>query len=204
MIIYSIHDKEFKDFGEVIDCPFFDLFEREAKKIPNPESGCSYLASVSYFETQNAIAYYCEKFGDMDVQIGYCWGRNDSLNALEWHKSSEIQCALEDMILLLGKKSDINDDGIFNTSDVKAFLVKKGESVEIYQTALHYCPCMKDGKSFKCVVILPKGTNTPLTNKTEDRKLIAKNKWLICHAECTEQVKAGSIIGLKGDNIVVN
>ena len=28
MEIYSIHDKEFETFGKVVDCPFFELFEK--------------------------------------------------------------------------------------------------------------------------------------------------------------------------------
>lgn len=203
MKIYSINSVEFKVFGKVLMSPLFSEFETAADKIAIPETGCSYIASVKEFEGERTLSYYRELFGDVDIQIGYCWGRNDRLNAMEWHKSSEIQYALDDMVLLLGRMSDINEDGTFNTASVKAFLLKKGESVEIYQTTLHYCPCMKDSKPFRSVVILPKGTNTPLNNKSKDKRLIAKNKWLICHSECDEQVKAGSVIGVKGDNIVI-
>lgn len=202
MKVYSIHDKQFKNYGEVVDCPFFNLFEKEANDIPVPETGCSYMASVPAFETADATAYYNKHFGDMDAQIGYCWGRNDVLNALEWHKSSEVHCALEDMILLLGDKREMKN-GVFNTKKIKAFLVKKGESVEIYQTTLHFCPSMPDGKVFKNVVILPRGTNTPLTVECEDKKLVARNKWLICHPESKKHVDMGRAIGITGENIVV-
>ena len=202
MKIYSIHDKEFNNFGEVIECPFFGLFESGAEKIALPETGCSYMASVPEFENDSSLAFYRQKFGDMDVQIGYCWGRNDTLNALEWHKSSEIHCALEDMILLLGDKR-LMKDGKFDTADIKAFLVKKGESVEIYQTTLHFCPSMPNGKVFKNVVILPEGTNTPLLNKSDDIKLVSRNKWLICHPESKKHVDLGRYVGIVGENIKV-
>lgn len=202
MKIYTIHDKEFLQYGEEVDCPFFGLFEEKAKEIAVPESGCSYMASVAAFETEEALAYYRKAFGDMDVQIGYCWGRNDTLNALEWHKSSEIHCALEDMILLLGDRREMTD-GIFDTKNIKAFLVKKGESVEIYQTTLHFCPTLPGNGVFRNVVILPRGTNTPLMATSEDKKLVARNKWLICHKESKKHVETGKVIGIVGENIVV-
>lgn len=202
MKIYSIHDQEFNSYGKVIECPFFDLFEKGANEIPVPETGCSYMASVPAFETPEATAYYNGYFGDMDAQIGYCWGRNDMLNALEWHKSSEVHCALEDMILLLGDQRE-TENGMFDTKRVKAFLVKKGESVEIYQTTLHFCPSMPDNKVFKNVVILPRGTNTPLTAPSDDKMLVARNKWLVCHGESKKHVDMGRVVGLVGENIRV-
>ena len=117
---------------------------------------------------------------------------NDTLNALEWHKSSEVHCALEDMVLLLGDMRDMKD-GVFDTKNIKAFSVKKGESVEIYQTTLHFCPVLPCGGVFKNVVILPRGTNTPLTKQSGDKKLVARNKWLICHPECKKQTELGRV-----------
>ena len=203
MKIYSIHSAEFKLFGKVLSFPFINAFEKVAEGIDFPETGASYMASVKEFETDENLAYYSELFGHLDIQIGYCWGRNDRLNALEWHKSSEINCALEDMILLLGNMQDIDGDGMFNSKNIKAFLLKKGESIEIYQTTLHFCPCMSNDKPFKNVVVLPQNTNTPLSVKTNDKRLIAKNKWLICHPECKKQVDLGRVVGIKGENIVI-
>ncbi|MBQ7642950.1 MAG: DUF4867 family protein, partial [Clostridia bacterium] len=46
-------------------------------------------------------------------------------------------------------------------------------------------------------------TNTPLTAATEDERLIAKNKWLVCHGESKAHVEAGRVVGLIGDNIKI-
>ena len=200
MTIYSIHEKEFSCYGKVVENPFNDVFERAQEELAIPETGAMYKASVETFETKETIAYYRSYFGDMDVQIGYCWGRNNTLNALEWHKSSEINIALEDMILLLGDVRDI-ENGFYNSQNLKAFCVKKGEAVEMYSTTLHFCPCAAGDKVFKCIVILPRGTNTPLDNVSEDKKLIAKNKWLICHSEAKKHVDMGRVIGVVGENI---
>ena len=202
MKIYSIHDKEFNKLGKVIDNPFYNFFEKEQKNVKLPESGASYMASVNCFETEETLKYYRSYFGDMDVQIGYCWGENHLLNALEWHKSSEINIALEDMFLILGDMEDMIGEEI-NSKDLKTFLVKKGEAIELYQTTLHFCPCSNENLKFKCVVILPRGTNTPLENKNMDKKLISKNKWLICHPGCKKHVDLGRVVGIIGDNIEI-
>jgi hypothetical protein len=202
MKFYSIKDKEFKTLGKEVENPFFNFFVEKAERIAIPENGSSYMASVEDFESKELLSFYRAHFGDMDVQIGYCWGRNNTLNALEWHKSPEINVALEDMVLLLGDMRDMEGDS-FDTANLKAFLVKKGEAVEFYQTTLHFCPCAQDNNVFKSVVILPRGTNTTLENPSLDKKLIAKNKWLICHPECKRHVDLGRVASIKGENVII-
>ena len=201
MKIYSVCDKQFNQFGKVIESPFHHLFEKQSLNIPMPESGLKYMASVSEFETQESMAYYRKAFGEVDIQIGYCWGENKMLNGLEWHNCIEINCALEDMILMLADLRDMVNDTI-NSKHVKAFLVKKGQSVQMFQTTLHFCPANVDAP-FKSVVILPKGTNTPLESESDDKKLVAKNKWLICHPDCKKLVDAGRVVGILGKNLQV-
>ena len=58
--------------------------------------------------------------------------------------------------------------------------------IEVYATTLHYAPCQTSAKGFRCVVVLPKGTNGELShrpeNKSGEEKLLAAvNKWLIGH-----------------------
>lgn len=202
MKIYSVCDKQFSRFGKVIKSPFSDFFSDCAQNISAPETGVLYKAGIDEFETDKSIGYYKSAFGEVDVQIGYCWGKNKILNALEWHNCSEINCALEDMVLLLADMRDMKGDTI-DTKKVKAFLVKKGQAVEIYQTTLHFCPLSVGDNLFKSVVILPKGTNTPLEYPSQDKKLVAKNKWLICHPDCKKMVDLGRVVGLKGKNLQI-
>ena len=54
------------------------------------------------------------------IQIGYCNGSNVKLNALEYHRSSEIDIAVTDLILLLGCQQDIKED-TYDTALVEAF-----------------------------------------------------------------------------------
>ncbi len=203
MKIYSIHDQEFAKYGRVIDCPFAAHFNEETAKLPLPESGTSYQPSIAALESAEAVDFYRHYFGEMDVQIGCCWGRNDKLNGLEWHKSSELNYAACDMILLLGDQRKMVGD-TFDTKYVEAFWVKKGEMVEIYQTTLHLAPCMTNDQVFRAIVILPKGTNTPLAVKSQDKKLVLKNKWLIIHSDFKRGVDMGRAVGLIGANPCVN
>ena len=124
------------------------------------------------------------------------------MNALEYHRSSEINIAVTDMILLLGARQDIGADSTYDTSQVEAFFVPAGTVAELYATTLHYAPCTAAEGGFRCVVVLPAGTNTDLTFQTgqegEERLITAKNKWLVAHEEAKI---AGAFCGLKGRNI---
>ena len=98
------------------------------------------------------------------------------------------------------KIQNVND-----TSKAEAFFVPKGTAIEVYATTLHYAPCNVEGeKGFRCVVILPKGTNEDLTftpdKDGEDKLLTAQNKWLIAHEEAEIP---GAFCGLVGENITL-
>ena len=136
----------------------------------------------------------------MPIQIGYCNGNNKYLNCVEYHKSSEINIVDSNTILLLGKRSDI-EDCKYNTEKIMAFSVPAGKAVEMYANTLHYAPCKKDG-GFRVVVVLPKGTNCDKPIGVEDPMLWASNKWLLCHPDSPES-KQGAVIGLIGKNIKV-
>jgi hypothetical protein len=145
-------------------------------------------------------AYY----GELPIQIGYCNGNNYLLNAVEYHRSSELDIAATDLILLLGRQQDISEDYTYPTEKIEAFLCPKGTGVELYATTLHYAPCNAEEFGFRCVVVLPEKTNFPLEDAHagyEDALITARNKWLIGHAE--GNLASGSHIGLIGENIDV-
>lgn len=60
-------------------------------------------------------------YGEMPIQIGFCNGNNYKLNALEYHRTSEIDVAASDLILLLGWQADVEEDYTYDTSKVEAF-----------------------------------------------------------------------------------
>ena len=83
-------------------------------------------------------------------------------------------------------------------------VVSAGTVIEVYATSLHYAPCGIDGAKFRCVVVLPRGTNLDLEHKPtgegEDRLLFARNKWLIAHPDAKIE---GAFNGLYGENLTV-
>lgn len=213
MNILSINDPEFRKYGRVITNVDFTELVEALKTMPVPE-GVAYEPSVAALEATSAYKALSETtYGEMPIQIGYCNGHNCMLNALEYHRDSEINVAATDAILMLGLLADVEEDFTYDTSKVKAFKVPAGTAVEVFATSLHYAPCGVDGAPFQVGIVLPKGTNFPLTTKhaavaadgtapSEDALITAVNKWLIGHAE--GGLDAGSFIGLKGKNLNIN
>lgn len=206
MKIYSVYDKEFKPFGQVVE----GLEEAVAeicsalKETPLPE-GVGYVPSDPILQELPAateISEHC--FGGMPVQMGWCNGHNSRLNCLEYHRNSEFNLGTEDFILLLGEQKEI-ENGFFDTTKVKAFRVPAGVLVEVYATSLHYAPCHTDPeKGYRVLIALPWGTNTekPVMEgkNAEDEWMTARNKWLLAHPE-SDEAKGGAKVGLRGENI---
>ncbi len=206
MVIKSVFDKDFKKYGKVvegIDCK--ELLDVLATK-PMPADDVVYVAGDADLEaTKTAKEFQDSFYGGLPIQVGYCNGNNNKLNAVEYHRCSEINIALYDMILLIGDQRDIQDDFTYDTSLIEAYKVPAGVAVEMYGTTLHYAPCNGEPQGFRGIVILPKGTNADIKdfpNRTaEDRLLMAENKWLIAHADGNQAPRA--FIGLKGENITL-
>jgi len=206
MKVYSVTDERFKKYGKIVkDIDFSQLVAVMEEATPLPE-GVEYVPGLEALEALPVRKELTDKaYGELPVQIGYCNGHNSMLNALEYHRSSEINVAATDAILMLGSQQDITDDFTYDTSLVEAFLVPKGTAVEVYATTLHYAPCGVDGAGFKVAIVLPKGTNLELDEKHqggEDGHLTAKNKWLIGHPE--GGLPEGSPMGLVGKNLCIN
>ena len=213
MKILSIYDKEFKEYGRVVKNVDFTALVEAMKKTPCPDD-VVYEPSIAELEALPVAKEISNvTYGEMPIQIGYCNGHNCMLNALEYHRDSEINVAATDAVLMLGLMKDVEDDFTYDTSKVKAFLVPAGAAVEVFATTLHYAPCGVDGKGFQVSIILPKGTNYDLkTSHTklnadgsapnEDALITAVNKWLIGHKE--GGLAEGSFLGLKGKNCNLN
>ena len=204
MQIKKVTDKEFQKYGRVLDIKVPDLLKR-LEGTPMPQD-VVYVASAPKLEA-------CEEFhmlensvyGGMPIQIGYCNGNNHTLNAVEYHRNSEINIPLAGAVLIVGMQQDVEADFTYDTSKMEAFEAPAGCAVELYATTLHYAPCGVGGAGFKVTIVLPKGTNLPLDKKHaggEDGHLTAKNKWLLGHPE--GGLPEGSPMGLTGKNLCVN
>ncbi len=205
MKIQKVTDPAFGRYGQVLEGYDFTGLMKEMKHTPVPED-VIYVPSVEELEALDVMKDLQNKgYGGLPIQIGYCNGHNKKLNAVEYHRNSEINVAVTDLILLIGHQQDIEPDHTYDTSKIEAFLVPAGTGIEVYATTLHYAPCHVNEGGFQCVVVLPKGTNTDLTFQTEktgeDSLMTAKNKWLIAHEDAKIE---GAFNGLKGENITID
>lgn len=210
MDVLKVTDAAFKKYGKVVENVDFSGLVEELKKTPVPE-GVVYEPSVKELEALPVMETISRvTYGEMPIQIGYCNGHNVMLNALEYHRDSEINIAAKDAVLMLGHLSDVEEDHTYDTSKVEAFLLPAGTAVEIYASTLHYAPCHVEEEGFQVAIVLPKGTNYPLKKShaklpdqaediNEDALLTAVNKWLIGHKE--GGLDQGSFLGLKGKNL---
>jgi hypothetical protein len=183
-----------------------------------------YVASLPELEAHPLCRELALVFGGMDIQVGYCNGPNSALNGLEYHKSAEIDLAVTDLVLLLGLKSDIAADLTYPSRRLECFFLPAGCAVELWPEVLHYSPCRALASGFKSVIVLPRGTNAPLSGDEselakvmcrsggpggaaardpEARLLFMKNKWLLAHPERSILVERGAWPGIRGENIVV-
>lgn len=203
MEIKKVTDPSFRKYGRVVQgIDFTDLVEAIKSETPLPD-GVAYEPSIKALEeTRAAKALQRRTYGELPIEVGYCNGHNYKLNAIEYHRSSEINVAATDAVLIVGMQQDITDDFKYETAKMEAFLVEAGTAVELYATTLHYAPCHVKEGGFQVAVILQEGTNYPLNephDNGEDAILAAKNKWLIGHPE--GGLPEGSFIGLYGKNL---
>ncbi|MBR6557958.1 MAG: DUF4867 family protein [Clostridia bacterium] len=199
--IYSVNDPEFARYGKIITG--FDSKDliTKALEINKPDNGAAYTASIPELEAADGFCtLQNEYYGGMDIQIGLCWGYNVMLDALEYHKCTEINIAATDMLVFLGKLADIKD-GVFSSDDVMAFFVPAGTTIELYNDTLHYCPCQTSADGFYSIVVLMKNTNGPLNFTPIDNRIIGHNKWVIWHKDAAPE---NGFVGISGTNLKLN
>lgn len=212
MKVKQVTDTSFRKYGKILTGIDFSEIYNVLEEMNYPED-VEYAASFGPLEEPEFRQKLSNTlYGELSVEIGYCSGHNKMLNALEYHRSSEANVAVTDIILLLGHQSDITEDFTYDTAQLEAFFVPAGTAVELYATTLHYVPIgtKENDYAFKMGVVLPFGTNFPLgvtlgaeaekEKLPEEKLLFAKNKWLIAHEEGGEE---GAFIGLTGKNISV-
>lgn len=205
MEVKKITDPAFRKYGRIVkEIDFSELLEMLRNTTKCPAEGTIYVPSDPALEGLPVYkTLQTRTYGEMPIQIGYCNGHNQKLNALEYHRDSEINVMADDAILILGLRADVTDDFTYETAKCEAFLVPAGTAVEVFATSLHYAPVGPGGNGFRVIVVLPRGTNTELKGKHnggEDTYLTAVNKWLLRHEECQD---ADCPAGLVGENITI-
>jgi len=207
--IVSVYDETFLQYGSLLSSSLFlDAFDYLEKHTSVPTTGNNYIAhDKAFYNSVSSIKPYQEIFGNIDLEFGYVNGMNSHLNALEYHKTPEINICVSPLVLLLGKRKDFIK-GYFDVKKLKAFYIPEKTVIQINPYTFHFSPCKVKNAGFRCGVILPYGTNMELETKEpekefEDRLLFKCNKWLIAHPDNHKLIKQGAYCGIIGENIEI-
>lgn len=206
--ILPLESSEFRVYGMVH--PEVTVPEmKEFVKAHKPECEELYIpCEKSLMEMEESRVFKENLFGQMDCQIGYYYGRGTKLNAVEYHKCSEVLVLFEPAVLVLGSVWDI-EDGRLDSSRMKLFYVPADTCVELYATTLHFSPLMATQGGVSQIVVQASGTNTPLLvdrkdRITTDKYLLERNKWVLAHAEYMCELSENAYEGIIGDNITLS
>ena len=203
MKIRSVTDPLFSKYGKLLDLDTNEMVSYLHEHAKMPEEGNIYVRNDENMMVLRGISKVKEEiYGLGDIEVGYCNGYNSLLNCMEYHNCPEVDIAADDLILLLATQKDIHD-GILDSGDVKAFLLKKGQAVVLSPYTLHFSPCKLSEDGFRCAIILTDKTNMDLPCKVNDKALWKVNKWLLAHKDSI-QAKSGAYIGISGENIKVD
>jgi hypothetical protein len=201
IVIDPVESKKFARYGILHKAAFPGLVTTSLEAFPVSAPGGGYIRSLDALEIHpEAAALRNGILGQMDGEIGVCWGHNHHLNGLEWHNCTEVTIAASPLVILLGDLRDM-ENGRFDSHKAEAFFVDSGQVIEIYSTTMHLAPCeVRDG--FNCLVVLPRGTNYPLeaVPGKHDPALHSRNKWMVAHEENKKMVEGGSPPAIYGPN----
>jgi len=137
MNVYQVTDEKFKKYGRIIKGLDVTELMEKMEETPLPENEVIYIASVPELEALPVYQTLTDViYGEMPIQIGCCNGFNKLLNAAEYHRDSEVNVAVTDLVLMLGKRADVEDDFRYDSANIEAFFLPKGTVVEVFGDTL--------------------------------------------------------------------
>lgn len=208
-VIRTVDDPAFASYGTVhphIRVPGMRQYAYERRM---PEHEVYEPCCRDLMEMDEAVFFTQFAYGETACQVGLYTGFVNRLNALEYHKCSEVLVEFEPVVLIVGHIWEIEEDRV-DASRLELFYVPADTCVELYATTLHFAPCMATPAGVRQVVCQTAGTNTDLehpellTGEGENRLLYQKNKWLLIHPDAAADFTPGAVQGITGENISVN
>ncbi len=130
--VYSVHDEAFRAYGRVITADTAALCKVAEEAVEFPLEGSKYLSSVPELEALPEMAALQEEYcGQLDEQWGLCLGHSNQLNALEWHTCNEFNVAVRELVLLIAKRSDMDENHRLDANKIKAFYLAPGKRADL-------------------------------------------------------------------------
>ncbi len=211
--ILPVTDPSFARYGRVLTGTKSEQAVNAARKMWVLKDSVDFSTSVPEFEADADLKTTIADrvYGEMPVQVGWVFGKNNILNALEYHQGSEVHIPLEDTVFLVAHYEEIEwrPEPYLDTNKVKAYFAPRGTVTELYTWCLHFVPInASEAAGFCDVFTLPRMSGSALSHPKPDspdgRILIAKNQWLIAHPEAKDLVDGGNFPGLYGPNVVIH
>jgi hypothetical protein len=209
--IHSIESSRFRQYGRILHDLDTAYLVALADRVTNiPENDSIYETFLPELEEKALVEELKLYYGGQDIQIGYCNGKNQSINGMEYHKSPELFIAVTDCLQFLTPFSALKEFNTVDTLSAELFFFPKGSAVIVEANVLHLAPCGVSKEGFKSIIVLPKGTNEPLSERLaekvsrskdpESKLLLKNNKWILAHPERTQLINQGVHVGLRGHN----
>lgn len=206
-VILDVNDPAFAEYGMVF--PDVALPEMKHFLYSVERTGVEHYVACSeeLMQMQEADLFKDVFFGQVPCQVGWYYNYGTKLNAVEYHKCSEILYEYEPCVITIAKLWDI-ENGTLDTGKMKCFYVPPETCVELYGTTLHFAPARACKQPVMQIVAQSLGTNTPLPRKTpgstfEHPWLLQRNKWVLAHPEAAASIDPDVYVGLTGENITI-
>jgi hypothetical protein len=97
--IHTVDEPMFSRYARLVSSPVFgtlSAFIAEYTTIPERNT---YVADVLELHTPEIDSALCAFYGGLVPQIGYCNGKNFSMNGSEYHKGPELTIAVTDCLM---------------------------------------------------------------------------------------------------------
>lgn len=203
MNIQNVNTAEFLRYGRILQADPQQIITYVKQHISIPEVGSIYESDIAELHTYDLFHDIKRNvFGELPIEIGLCHGHNTALTGLEYHIGSEVNIAVTDCLLALGRKEALNNNTIKGSS-LEVFFIPQGTVLELYEGTLHYCPFSALKSGFSMLVILLDKTNSRITFK-KGTLLTKRNKWFIAHIDNHAKINAGNVAGLLGEKLQIN
>lgn len=206
--IFSVTDPEFAPYGRILDIGDVSELANAMEGTIMPETGNTYRANDEKLISLDAVSKIRRvAFGMMNVEAGYCNGHGFTMNAMEYHKCSEVNFSTTGCVLMLALPCQLHD-GYLDSNEVVAFYLPPMTVVEVFPLVMHYAPCRTQENGFNCLVVLEDGVNSALdavnTKAADEEKLLwAVGKWLTAHVD-SKNAANGAFPGITGPNWELN
>ncbi|WP_367370321.1 DUF4867 family protein [Latilactobacillus curvatus] len=204
--ILTVDDPSFRQFG--VYYPQYDLttIKQAMASIPVKDQNV-YVTSNPQLEAIPMMqAIGRDVFAGMAIEAGECTGHTSDFSAIEYHQGSEVNITLTDVVMVLGKRADLEPNKQFDPyQDAKLFYIPAGQVVEFYSDTLHYSPIQVTAAGFKVIVMLLAGSNEPFTQPlvTDNHRIVKQNKFQLVHASRTDKIEQGIQVGVTGELIKI-